>query len=231
MPSSSAKQHRFMEAIAHNKAFAKKAGVPQSVGEDFSNADKGKTFKQGGHMKEKAKEAKEAKQLRHLADEEEREAHAMKHGGKVKKMAIGGPGMDPRLAALMAAKRGGSRRPMVDHEPVAAPMGAPMGGMKHGGKVKKMAKGGETIGPRNMSHDVEKGSNKLEKFGESAVQKRGHTRGHNLGDDGKKVLPKEEAMKKGGKLHKFAKGGHVGSEAHHRADGIARKGHTRTKIC
>jgi hypothetical protein len=39
-----------MEAIAHNKAFAKKVGVPQSVGKDFSNADKGKTFKKGGDI-------------------------------------------------------------------------------------------------------------------------------------------------------------------------------------
>jgi hypothetical protein len=50
MPSSSAKQHKFMEAVAHNPSFAKKAGVPQSVGKDFSNADKGKTFKRGGDM-------------------------------------------------------------------------------------------------------------------------------------------------------------------------------------
>jgi len=40
-----------MNAIAHNKAFAKKVGVPQSVGQDFSKADKGKTFKEGGIMK------------------------------------------------------------------------------------------------------------------------------------------------------------------------------------
>jgi hypothetical protein len=39
-----------MEAVAHNPAFAKKAGVPQSVGKEFSNADKGKTFKRGGDM-------------------------------------------------------------------------------------------------------------------------------------------------------------------------------------
>ena len=39
MPSSSAKQHRFMEAIAHSPEFAKKAGVPQSVGQDFADAD------------------------------------------------------------------------------------------------------------------------------------------------------------------------------------------------
>ena len=48
MPSTSAKQHRFMEAIAHSPSFAKKAGVPQSVGKDFSAADKGRTFSKGG---------------------------------------------------------------------------------------------------------------------------------------------------------------------------------------
>jgi hypothetical protein len=50
MPSTSKKQHNFMEAIAHSPSFAKKAGVPQSVGQDFSKADKGKTFKRGGEM-------------------------------------------------------------------------------------------------------------------------------------------------------------------------------------
>jgi len=51
MPSTSAKQHRFMEAVAHNPAFAKKAGVPQSVGKEFSNADKNRKFSKGGDMK------------------------------------------------------------------------------------------------------------------------------------------------------------------------------------
>lgn len=50
MPSTSKKQHNFMAAIAHNPAFAKKVGVPQSVGKDFNNADKGKKFKEGGTM-------------------------------------------------------------------------------------------------------------------------------------------------------------------------------------
>lgn len=44
-----------MEAVAHNPSFDKKAGVPQSVGKDFSNADKGKTFKRGGLMATKQK--------------------------------------------------------------------------------------------------------------------------------------------------------------------------------
>ena len=51
MPSTSKKQHNFMAAVANNPAFAKKAGVPQSVGKEFNNADKGKTFRQGGDMK------------------------------------------------------------------------------------------------------------------------------------------------------------------------------------
>jgi len=51
MPSSSKKQHNFMEAVAHNPSFAKKVGVPQSVGKDFSMADKGRKFSKGGDMK------------------------------------------------------------------------------------------------------------------------------------------------------------------------------------
>ena len=40
MPSKSKKQHNFMEAIAHSEKFAKKVGVPMSVGKDFAAADK-----------------------------------------------------------------------------------------------------------------------------------------------------------------------------------------------
>jgi hypothetical protein len=37
-----------MAAVANNPSFAKKAGVPQSVGKEFSNADKGRKFSKGG---------------------------------------------------------------------------------------------------------------------------------------------------------------------------------------
>ena len=43
MPTVSKKQEKFMQAVAHNPAFAKKAGVPQSVGKEFT--------KSGGGMK------------------------------------------------------------------------------------------------------------------------------------------------------------------------------------
>jgi hypothetical protein len=37
-----------MAAVANNPSFAKKAGVPQSVGKDFTTADKGRKFSKGG---------------------------------------------------------------------------------------------------------------------------------------------------------------------------------------
>jgi len=102
MPSTSKKQHNFMEAVAHNAAFAKKVGVPQSVGKDFSKADKGKTFKEGGRMattkmgkpmmKPGMSTAKDGmKKPTPMADTAMAGGMGMmKKGGKVKKMASGG---------------------------------------------------------------------------------------------------------------------------------------------
>ena len=97
MPSHSAKQHKFMEAVAHNPSFAKKAGVPQSVGKDFSNADKGKTFSRGGDMKEsKAMVGKEVAFMKKkkapasMIKHEKAEMMGMKKGGAAKKMSSGG---------------------------------------------------------------------------------------------------------------------------------------------
>jgi len=141
MPSKSKKQHNFMEAVAHSPSFAKKVGVPQSVGKDFSTADKGKTFKRGGDMKEsKAMMKKEVSFMKKKGAPKSMLKHemaeaGMNDGGKVKKMAMGGQAgaaMDPRKAAMMAqmmkAKRSGAR-------PGMAPAPAPMTGMKKGGAV------------------------------------------------------------------------------------------------
>lgn len=49
MPSTSAKQAKFMRAVANSPKFAKKVGVSQSVGKDFEMADKkAKKFGDGG---------------------------------------------------------------------------------------------------------------------------------------------------------------------------------------
>jgi hypothetical protein len=42
MPSKTKKQAKLMRAVAHNPAFAKKVGIPMSVGKDFAAADKAK---------------------------------------------------------------------------------------------------------------------------------------------------------------------------------------------
>ena len=88
MPSKSKAQHNFMAAVAHNPTFAKKAGVPQSVGKEFNEADKGRKFSKGGDMKEsKAMVKKEigfmkkAGAPKSMIKHEMAEAKGMKKGG------------------------------------------------------------------------------------------------------------------------------------------------------
>jgi hypothetical protein len=110
MPSTSKKQHNFMEAIAHSPSFAKKAGVPQSVGSDFAKADKGRKFAKGGdtmatkgvnpfaqfeksgkdvEVKGKGKEGSK-KEKAFDKSQMGMKMGGMMHGGGVKKMASGG---------------------------------------------------------------------------------------------------------------------------------------------
>ena len=92
MPSTSKKQHDFMAAIAHNPAFAKKVGIPQSVGKDFNDADKGKKFKKGGTMKhEDIKQ--DMPMMKKVAKQEvashEKRMHKMAKGGSASARADG----------------------------------------------------------------------------------------------------------------------------------------------
>ena len=89
MPSTSKKQHNFMAAVANNPSFAKKVGVPQSVGKDFNNADKGKTFKRGGDMA-KANPFMEMIAKKKAMAAGKKSEMPMKKGGATKKMASGG---------------------------------------------------------------------------------------------------------------------------------------------
>jgi hypothetical protein len=40
MPAKTKKQKKFMEAVANNPKFAKKVGVPQSVGKEYTSTKK-----------------------------------------------------------------------------------------------------------------------------------------------------------------------------------------------
>ena len=48
MPSKSKAQHNLMAMVAHDPKAAKRMGIPQSVGRDYVEADKGKSFNKGG---------------------------------------------------------------------------------------------------------------------------------------------------------------------------------------
>lgn len=58
MPATSEKQKKFMDAAAHNPAFAKKVGIPSKVAKEYSEASKGQTFREGGSMKSDIKQDK-----------------------------------------------------------------------------------------------------------------------------------------------------------------------------
>jgi len=105
-----------MEAVAHNPAFAKKAGVPQSVGKEFSTADKGKTFKRGDDMakanpfmemiaKKKAMAKGKKEGMHKMPDGKMMKDSAMKNGGMaIKKMASGGLAGGHKAADGIASK-------------------------------------------------------------------------------------------------------------------------------
>ena len=119
MPSSSKKQHRFMEAIAHSPGFAKKVGIPQSVGKDFSNADKGKSFSKGGDMATKMNPGMMA-----MMAKKKEGMHKMPDGKMMKNSAM---------------KMAGGGMPMKDGKPSFVGDGK---GMMNKGGMTKMATGG-----------------------------------------------------------------------------------------
>ena len=126
MPSTSKKQHNFMAAVAKNPAFAKKAGVPQSVGKEFSNADKGKTFKRGGEMATKMGKPTMKPGMSMAKD-------GMKKPTPMANTAMGGMGG-------MGMKKGGMPMKMKDGKKVPIFMNKGGMGMAKGGGVESKGK-------------------------------------------------------------------------------------------
>ena len=202
MPSKTKKQAKFMAAVANNPKFAKKAGVPQSVGQEFANADKrnkdmpsyfDSTKKKPGKAVKKYNRggmAHDKRVLRNLDDEVYRIAPKERMGGA--------EGRDARQERLRINKEKRFEKNRMD-------------GMAGGGKVKTQGYNDrldESMGARNG------------KKSQSMASRRNESKGM------------EKAMGKGaysGASTMMAKGGKVRS-ASSRADGIARKGHTRGRI-
>jgi hypothetical protein len=124
MPSTSKKQHNFMAAVANNPSFAKKAGVPQSVGKDFTTADKGRKFSKGGDtMASKMNPGFMAMM-------------AKKKGAPAKKMAGGGMPMKDGKPAFIGDGKGAMK-----HGGMTKAKKMNMGGMANGGSASKRADG------------------------------------------------------------------------------------------
>ena len=118
MPAVSDKQKKFMDAVAHNPAFAKKVGVPKAVGKDFSEASKGMKFGKGSGNRADAQAINKPK-----TNQGKNELFAK--GGEMKESK----GMMKKEVSFM--KKKGAPASMIKHE------------MKEAG-MKKMAKGGMT---------------------------------------------------------------------------------------
>jgi hypothetical protein len=91
MPAESKKQEMFMQAVANNPEFAKKVGVKQSVGKEFTkekDMNKVKKMQMGGRAMADKAGAQAMDPRMAMAMEARRRAAAgggMKNGGKVKK--------------------------------------------------------------------------------------------------------------------------------------------------
>jgi len=201
MPAKSEKQKKFMDAVAHNKGFAKKAGVPQSVGKDFSEASKGMKFGSGN------KTRAESQAINQPKTNHGDMALFKKGGSMASKMNPGFMAMmakkkdtkssamgKPTMKAGMSTAKDGMKKPT----PMAGMMGMKKGGMK------KMADGGMTM--------VEKGGKMVPDFaadGKGKMNKGGmaYAKGGGIESKGKTkgamVKMNKGGMKSGGMSKKY----------------------------
>ena len=148
-----------MDAVAHNPAFAKKVGVPKSVGKDFSEASKGMKF-----GKDRSAATRADRQTINNPKTNQGKAELFKKGGTMAESKA----MMKKEVSFMKAK--GAPKSMVKHE------------MKEAG-MKKMASGGITKAKMGA---VPSGGSKGK--GEHAIQKSGISKGTMVKMSGSKPL-------------------------------------------
>jgi len=213
MPSKSKAQRNFMAAVAHNPAFAKKAGVPQSVGKEFNQADKGRKFARGGDTM--------AKKSSELDDDVATVKRALYKQPGDAALYSRERGLSPGMARRRLDDRGVDVRALVANEQNPDDLG----NFKKGGNVKKMNMGGYAGGGMPM---VMKDGQKVPAFaadGKGKMAKGGMAKADMKQDKSmmqKAVNKHEGRLHKGSTMTKLAKGGFTKA-----ADGIATKGKTR----
>jgi hypothetical protein len=156
MPATSLKQKKFMDAAAHNPAFAQQAGVPQSVAQDFSEASKGMKFGKGPTSRA---------DLQRINKPETRQGkmELFKKGGNTMATKGVNPFAKFEKSGKDVEKKGvkeGSKADMAMDK---------MQMMKKGGAPKKMASGGLAAGHKSADGIASKGKTK----GKDIMMKRG----------------------------------------------------------
>jgi len=137
MPAKSEKQEKFMQAVAHNKSFAKKVGVPQSVGQEFTKSGGGMKKMNPGMMAMMKKKAG-AKKMAMGGYADGGMPMVMKGGQKVPAFAADGKGKMAKGG--MAASKMGSVKTAAPSRDGVATKGKTKGTMVKmagGGKAKK----------------------------------------------------------------------------------------------
>ena len=123
MPTVSKKQERFMQAVAHNPAFAKKVGVPTKVGKEFTKSE-------GGMAESKKMVGKEVMFMKKKGAPKSMIKHEM---GEMKAMKKGG---------IIASKMGAVKTAAPSRDGVAS-KGKTVGKRVKMGGVQAAVKGGK----------------------------------------------------------------------------------------
>lgn len=113
MPSKSKAQHNLMAMVAHDPAAAKRLGISQKVGKEFTQADKGRKFAKGGDTMA-TKDMKSMKGMptalaKHAAKPASKAHAGLKAGGSVFRKAADGiakKGKTKGTEIVMKAKGG-----------------------------------------------------------------------------------------------------------------------------
>lgn len=219
MPSVSKKQHNLMAMVANDPKAAKRLGIPQSVGQDFTTADKGRKFGSGGADKAKINKQNTRHGKLDMPFNALNKYAGMAKGGDVKKEMkaanIFAKAGEKKLAAHERREAAGkekdtpaiAKKEMSVLKKAKAPKDV-MGyeasehadmGMKKGGKVKKYAEGG------NVNYSENEVSRMKNATPENTKR---------LQDRARKAGATEAAIDRAtkGVVPKFAKGGGVESK-------------------
>ena len=129
-----------MRAVAHSPSFAKKVGVPMSVGREFTKSGGGMPLKFESESEKRSSESDMSKR---------KAVSGMKKGGMAESKSM----MKKEVSFM---KKKGAPKSMIKHEMKEA-------GMKYGGKVKKMASGGLASGHKSADGVATKGKTSAKK--------------------------------------------------------------------